>query len=738
MTFKEAMADLRRSGITKDEAYQAEMYFVADASTVNKDFRPVPAWIIPYVDPWTDEFIGYEKDGETHQFIRVRYLDPPSTKKSFKKKKEIRYSQPKDSGIHPYFPVVDEINWPEILEDNEVPLIITEGEKKALVGCLEGYPTIGLGGVYNFSRDGELLEALDKVNWTDRPVYICYDSDASQNAKIKVAEGRLATELSMKRGASVFIVRLPESKSGAKVGIDDYVVQHGSRAFDGLLEKAPLLRGIDKEVIALNGEVAWIEKDGLILDLKTDTWLKKDNFKSGSEYSSRIIDTFDRDLKPKRISVATAWLTHPHARRYADTIFRPGTADKAIPLTGGGIAYNRYRGLSGTKGDVTPFFDLYDYLMSLTDEFDPDLIWKTICWKVQNLGKSVNLGLMLLGDQGSGKTLFCDIISKMVAPYGTTISSNMLGSDYNEWIETSLIVIMNEAKDSSLKFNMETLRTYITDQTQACNEKYRSSRQVRNHAFYIFNSNQKKAGAFPDKDRRMIIIGCPNKHPEGDKFYGPIFKWYNNGGPKKLLHFFQNYDLEGWRPPHKAPETREKRMAYFASLTPIQKIADTMKKATQNIIFQWMASAMSWASSEAVGAAPSQIALAETIVQSMMQIQIRPFYTPEELSLLFPSVSGMLAMGRVQTNTPAGQLSQELLQSGINYLKCEDNYDGFVHKGVTKQYLIVSDHDDYLMPITQEKFDKLMKEFPTYGEVRKQHKQDRAKKNRVSQRNKES
>lgn len=735
---KLAKADLLRSGISTNEAEVAELVSTKNAAEYCEDFRPVQGLIIPYIDPWTDEYMQYEKDGETYDFCRVRYLDPPQTTKGFKKKKHIRYGQPKDSGVHPYFPITAEVDWPEVLRDISTSIMITEGEKKAMVGCLEGIPTVGLGGVYNFTNDGELLDTLAQAEWEGRAVYICYDSDAANNPKIKVAEGRLATELSMNRGANVFLVRLPDSKSGAKVGLDDFVLDKGSDALHDLLTAAPEMRGIDRAVIELNSEAAWIEREGLILDMRTDTWLKKADFTKGSEFSTRVVESVNAQMKPIRISVADAWLTHPHARRYADTVFRPGTADRAVPLVGGGVAYNRFRGLSGLAGDVTPFFDLYDHIMSRTDEFDQDLIWKTICWKIQNLGKMVNLGLMLLGTQGGGKTLFCDILAKMVDPYSTVISSKMLASEFNEWVETSLIVVMNEAKDSALKWNMETLRTYITDDTQPCRALYRPTRQVRNNGFYIFNSNQRKAGAFPDKDRRMIVIECADKHTKGREFYGPIWEWFRNEGPKKLLHWMQNYDLEGWRPPHEAPETREKRMAYFAGLTPIQKVGDAMRKADSNVIELWMAAALNWATSEAVGANPSQISLADQIAQTMLKIQVRPFYTPDELALLFPSISGTLSMGRVKDATPAGELAQELMQCGIGYLKCKDNFDGFTHKGLCKQYLVVADHDKFKKPITQKAFNKLMEEYPTYGEVRRRNKEKAAKKARKSKRKKSS
>lgn len=732
---KVAKKDLKRSGIAVQDAYGAGMYSVDDASEIFEEFKAEPALIIPYIDPWTDHDITFKQDGKDIPFCRIRYLNTPPKVQSFKKKKFPRYSQPKNSGVHPYFPVVEDLDWVAIAEDTDIPIMITEGEKKALAASLAGVPTIGLGGVYNFTHDGELLPMLENIKWSGRVVYICYDSDAVGNNKIQAAEGRLSTELSLKRNASVFLVRLPDLPGGAKMGVDDFIVAKGVDALFVLLDSAPEMRKIDREVLRMNAEVAWIAKDGLLLDLRTDNWIKKSDFIKGSDFSTRTVTVPNAKANGlKVISIANEFLTHPLARRYADTVFAPGTDAKAIKLPGGGIGYNRFRGLEGEEGDVEPFFELYDWLMSKTDEFDYDLIWKIFCYKVQNLAKRIDLGLILLGSQGSGKSFFCKILSEMVYPYGTTISTSELGSDYNGWLETSLIVIMNEAKSVQLKYNMDKIKTYITEKRQSCNEKYRPSRQVDSYGFYTFTSNERSAGAFPDGDRRMVVVGCPNEHPDGEAFYDYIGEWYDNGGPKKLLHYFQNYDLEGWTPPSKAPQTREKRMAYFASLTPIQKVGDAMQKADENLIGRWIIAAMTWAASEQVGSNPQQIETALKIASTMMHIHIRPFYTPEELALMFPAISGTLSMGKVKDATPANILAQQLVQGGIQYLKCTDNFDGFVYRGQVRQFLVISEHDKYSEPISQRHFDDLMDNFPTFKDWKADKKETKRQSKRKSKR----
>ncbi len=711
---KPAKEDLARSGIEVHEAKEAEMYSVPDASKVCPDFQAHPALIIPYVDPWTDEYIPYERDGEEVPFCRVRYYPEKKGKQGFTKKKALRYSQPQSSGVHPYFPAV--MDWLDIAEDVTVPIMITEGEKKALAACLADIPTIGLGGVYNFTHDGELLPLLEKVEWKGRQVFICYDSDALSNSRIQAAEGRLITELCMKRGADAFLVRLPDLPGGAKQGVDDYLVNHGKKELFNLLRAAPDMGRMNREVLRMNADVAYIKREGLLLDTGKDIWMKKGDFTSGDEYSARILEVPNaKGDKLIKMSVAAEFLTHPHARRYDDTVFVPNTDDKAVKLPGGGVAYNRFRGLSPfgsevTDEDVDPFFELYDYLMSQTDEFDIDLMWKTICYKIQNLDKKVGLAVMLLGDQGSGKSMFCDIVANMVAPYNKVMSSDELGAPFNGWIETSLICVMNEAKAARMSYNLDTLKRLVTDLRQPCNEKYRQSRQVNSYTFYLFTSNERSAGAFSNDDRRMIVIGCPERHPEGEAFYNRIGDWIADDGSAKLLRYFLDYDLEGWEPPRNAPATREKRAAYVASLSPIQKIGNQIREGRKgNIVVNWIEAALSWAVSE-----EKETRLAADVSQALPKIQIRPFYTSEELRLLMPLLSE--EMRTMSRKHPGDPIMSSLMQQGVKMLKCSDSLDGFLWNGQRRQYLIIADADKWTETLSQDEFEDLMATFPRYGE----------------------
>src|SRR5262245_1190883 len=162
--------------------------------------------------------------------------------------KKVKYESPRGMGGHVYFRTLQILR--AALAHPQAPIIITEGEKKALKGSQEGFATVGLVGVAGWSKKREkdkggkpigareLLADLDAVSWAVRPVFIAFDSDAATKIGVKLEERVLAAAL-QKRGAVVKVVRLPISNAGDKVGLDDFLVAQGSGELRKLLVNAP-------------------------------------------------------------------------------------------------------------------------------------------------------------------------------------------------------------------------------------------------------------------------------------------------------------------------------------------------------------------------------------------------------------------------------------------------------------------------------------------------------------------
>jgi hypothetical protein len=156
------LEDLRKSGLS-DETILAYRFRTVSPDVAAKDLGwsgPPPdlGWVlaIPY---WTI-------DREPSLYSRYK-PDKPRVNKG----KEVKYEAPVGIPPEPYFP-------PGIsgaLNDPTKPLLITEGEKKAAKAVQEGFPCIGVSGVWSWQKkrsrdeygqgtgDRELVEGLDGI-----------------------------------------------------------------------------------------------------------------------------------------------------------------------------------------------------------------------------------------------------------------------------------------------------------------------------------------------------------------------------------------------------------------------------------------------------------------------------------------------------------------------------------------------------------------------------------------------
>lgn len=207
------VADLRKSGLT-DETIAASGIYTAHSQRVH-DLLGMNTgsngMVIPYLHV-TDE-----------TYVRVK-LDQAG-------KDGKRYRGPAGKQNRLYVPPMLDS---ETLSDVSRPLYITEGEKKALKACQEGFPCVALPGVWSWRTkddDGNSVPIpdLDRIPWEGRIVSIVFDSDAATNPDVARAEISLAVELAQ-RGATVFSIRLPQGDEG-KVGFDDYLIRHSVESF---------------------------------------------------------------------------------------------------------------------------------------------------------------------------------------------------------------------------------------------------------------------------------------------------------------------------------------------------------------------------------------------------------------------------------------------------------------------------------------------------------------------------
>ena len=225
------LVELRRSGLNDTTISLAGIYSESDSSRLAEILgwrgcprKMAPAIVFPYRRP----------DGSC-DYRRIKPDNPRIQQGS-----PVRYESPKGRPNEIYLPP----NTLIALQNPTQELLLSEGEKKALVADQNGFPCIGLVGVFGWklSKREELLPSLERIEWQGRDVFIVYDSDVREKADVQDAETRLAAHL-QRRGANVKVVRLPdgppdEDGKPTKFGLDDYLVAHGPDELQALLDAA--------------------------------------------------------------------------------------------------------------------------------------------------------------------------------------------------------------------------------------------------------------------------------------------------------------------------------------------------------------------------------------------------------------------------------------------------------------------------------------------------------------------
>lgn len=563
MSKKKMLEDLSRSGLTATDATKLKTSPLTKARTKKLVDREAESYKIPYFDI----------NGKIIDFFRIRFLEPV---KKMGGSKVIRYSQPRDSGVHLYFPPL--VNWKTIAEDTNKPIAITEGEKKAAKGCKAGLPTIGLGGVWSFRAKKELKRLIDDFNhitWTKRKVLLIFDSDLKGNPQVAKALNTLAKELTTK-GALLTLAYLPESTTGEKQGLDDFLLNN---TLSDLLELDNELYEESYMFWDLNEEVCYIEDSGMYYINEVGKQFSRTVLLQG-KYAPCKHDVQTADGSLKQVNTFKEWTEWPHRRVHTDLIYAPGE-----PEVTGDNQLNTWSGLTcePKRGDIKPWNDLLDFIFQGNKDLKKWFV-QWCAYPIQHLGTKLNTSVLLHGlHHGTGKSFVGYILGDIYGKNFSVARQEDIHSSFNGWMNNKQFIMGEEITGNDSRRDADKIKNIITQEKVTVNIKFQPTFDYKDCVNYLFTSNHPDALFLEDKDRRFMVHEVIGE-PADDEFYNTINKWRANGGPSHLLYHLMNVDLAGFNPQGKAPETDAKHNMIHLSRSDVDSFVHDLRIDPDSIL----------------------------------------------------------------------------------------------------------------------------------------------------------
>src|SRR6266404_3530967 len=447
-------------------------------------------------------------DGIKTGFYRYRYYTPHSPRVSeWAKSKPIRYTQPQGHAPALYYPRIEGLDWRVVSKEKDAPVIITEGELKAVACCIgvptqtEGYggiatigfsgrATIGLGGVWNWRKDGTPIKDFDEWCWSDREVFIIFDSDVADRPDLKIAQYMLANELD-KRVAQVYVGQVPSD--GRKMCLDDYILEGGD--IDELLMDAEE-HGVSRQIREVSEYCIIVKKPtGYLYNIGGNEWELKNRvhiqtLMADKQYIGKIVDG-KGVVKYKTHRLLDKWEESPFRVVVDKLYYLPGEMEKIVDNK-----WNTWQGwgVEPCRGGVELFKTLMGYLLTGLTPEEQNWVYCWLAFPLQYPGTKMFSALVLWGTgKGTGKSSLGLTMAQIYGSNYVKVGKKDLNKNFNSHLKDKQFAMGEEITSGEGREFNDYLKEIITQKTVLIEEKYITARQVTDRLNWFFNSNDPQA-----------------------------------------------------------------------------------------------------------------------------------------------------------------------------------------------------------------------------------------------------
>jgi phage/plasmid-associated DNA primase len=298
------------------------------------------------------------------------------------------------------------------------------------------------------------------------------------------------------------------------------------------------------------------------------------------------LDLWYRDQRVKKgrrmATILEMWLEHPRRRKYQELVFEPGQPDQPN-------VYNLFKGyaVEPQQGNCEPYLE---HIYEIWCKGNQRHYAYTIAWLadiVQNPRQKPGVALVLIGEEGTGKSLPCDEFGQIFGSHFVTLERGLF-SHFNAHLIQALVVLGEEAFWAGDKKEIGPLKHLITGRTMTIEQKGKDKFSVSNYIRLMICSNDRWVVPASIEARRFFVLEVSNRRRRNYGYFGELSKFMKEGGREALLYFLlhHNYTHINLRD---VPQTEALQENKEESMSPVEKfILEALKRG------RWSSSHHEW------------------------------------------------------------------------------------------------------------------------------------------------
>lgn len=255
--------------------------------------------------------------------------------------------------------------------------------------------------------------------------------------------------------------------------------------------------------------------------------------------------------------IVEQWLGHPGRRTVidSDVVFDPA-------LEHGDHQINLFDGWPVAADAGKPCNLLTQHLFDVCGEDEKLFEWvaKWLAFPLQHPGAKMRTALIVHGPEGTGKSIFFDVMREIYGEYGRTVTQLQLQSEYTDWLSKMMFCVAEEVVTrQDLTHHKGLLKNLITNPVVNINEKYMPLRTESNRANFTFLSNEINPAKLDQGDRRYTVIWYEPNRGYSEDYFKALGAEIRNGGAAGLYAWLMSLDLEGFNEHTRPYENRARR-----------------------------------------------------------------------------------------------------------------------------------------------------------------------------------